>query len=65
MRPHLDSRKPISTVGRVDGGHPMERVNWVLDADVRGFFDSMNHEWTMKFIEHRAAGRRILRLIQK
>jgi len=40
-------------------------VNWVLDADIRGFFDNMNHEWTMKFIEHRVADRRILRLIQK
>jgi hypothetical protein len=40
-------------------------VNWVLDADIRGFFDNMSHEWTMKFIEHRVADRRILRLIQK
>ena len=29
------------------------RVNWVLDADIRGFFDNMSHEWTMKFVEHR------------
>jgi len=41
------------------------KVNWVLDADIRGFYDNMNHEWTMKFIEHRVADRRILRLIQK
>jgi RNA-directed DNA polymerase len=40
-------------------------VNWVIDADIRGFFDNMSHEWTMKFIEHRVADRRILRLIQK
>jgi RNA-directed DNA polymerase len=40
-------------------------VNWVLDADIRGFFDNMSHEWTMKFIGHRVADRRILRLIQK
>jgi hypothetical protein len=40
-------------------------VNWVLDADIRGFFDNMSHEWTMKFIEHRVADRRMLRLIQK
>src|SRR3954454_1515989 len=32
---------------------------------IRGFFDNMNHEWTLKFIEHRVADRRILRLIQK
>ena len=41
------------------------RMNWVLDADIRGFFDNMSHEWTMKFIEHRVADRRMLRLIQK
>jgi RNA-directed DNA polymerase len=40
-------------------------VNWVLDADIRGFFDNMSHEWTTKFIEHRVADRRILRLIRK
>ena len=42
-----------------------KRVNWVLDADIRGFFDNMSHEWTMKFVEHRVADQRILRLIQK
>jgi group II intron reverse transcriptase/maturase len=40
-------------------------VNWVLDADIRGFFDNMSHEWTMKFVEHRVADQRILRLIRK
>ena len=42
-----------------------KRVNWVLDADIRGFFDQMSHEWTMKFVQHRVADHRILRLIQK
>ena len=42
-----------------------KRVNWILDADVRGFFDNLSHEWLVKFIEHRIADRRILRLIQK
>jgi RNA-directed DNA polymerase len=46
-------------------GIQWKRVNWVLDADIRGFFDNMSHEWTMKFIEHRVADRRVLRLIQK
>jgi RNA-directed DNA polymerase len=40
-------------------------VNYVLDADIRGFFDSISHEWMLKFVEHRVADRRILRLIQK
>jgi RNA-directed DNA polymerase len=41
------------------------RVNWVLDADIRDFFGKLSHEWTLKFVEHRVADRRILRLIQK
>lgn len=42
-----------------------ERVNWVLDADIRGFFDTLKHEWLVKFVEHRVADRRVVRLIQK
>ncbi len=40
-------------------------MNWILDADVRNFFDRMSHEWTIKFVEHRVADRRILGLIRK
>ncbi len=42
-----------------------KRVNWVLDADIRGFFDAMSHEWILRFLEHRIADRRLLRLIRK
>src|SRR6185369_4963115 len=42
-----------------------EKVGWVLDADIQSFFDTLSHEWTMKFIQHRVADPRILRLIQK
>jgi group II intron reverse transcriptase/maturase len=42
-----------------------KRVNWVLDADIRGFFDTINHEWMMKFVGHRIADPRVLRLIRK
>jgi RNA-directed DNA polymerase len=42
-----------------------EKVGWVLDADIQSFFDTMSHEWTMKFLRHRVADPRILRLIQK
>ena len=41
------------------------KVNWVLDADIRGFFDNIDHEWMLTFLEHRIADRRILRLIRK
>src|ERR1700719_2115430 len=40
-------------------------VNWVLDLDIKGFFDGISHEWLVKFIEHRIADRRVVRLIQK
>jgi group II intron reverse transcriptase/maturase len=42
-----------------------KRVSWVLDADIRRFFDTIDHGWMMKFLEHRIADRRVLRLIQK
>jgi group II intron reverse transcriptase/maturase len=46
-------------------GIERKRVNWILDADIRGFFDQMSHEWTVQFVQHRVADKRILRLIQK
>src|SRR5215831_11958234 len=58
-------RGPHQALDALTVGIQRKRVNWVLDADIRGFFDNMSHEWTMKFIEHRVADRRILRLIQK
>jgi RNA-directed DNA polymerase len=42
-----------------------KKVNWILDADVKGFFDAMDHSWLIKFLEHRIGDRRILRLIRK
>ena len=42
-----------------------KKVNWVLDCDVRGFFDAMSHTWTLRFLEHRIGDKRILRLVQK
>jgi len=41
------------------------RVNWVLDADIQGFFDTLDHEWLMQFVAHRIADRRVLRLVRK
>ena len=42
-----------------------KKVNWVLDADIRGFFDAISHEWLLRFVEHRIADPRMLRLIRK
>jgi len=41
------------------------KVNWILDADIRSFFDTVDHGWLTRFIEHRIGDRRIIRLIRK
>jgi group II intron reverse transcriptase/maturase len=41
------------------------RVSWVLDADIRSFFDTIDHGWMQKFIEHRIGDRRLVRLLMK
>jgi retron-type reverse transcriptase len=42
-----------------------KKVNYILDADIASFFDNLDKSWLMKFVEHRVADPRILRLIQK
>ncbi len=42
-----------------------KKVSWVLDADIRGFFDAVDHDWLMKFVEHRIADTRVIRHIKK
>ena len=58
-------RSPHQALDALAVGLGRKKVNWVLDADIRGYFDNLSHEWALKFIEHRVADRRILRLIQK
>jgi RNA-directed DNA polymerase len=47
-------RSPHQALDALTVGIQRKRVNRVLDADIRGFFDNMSHEWTMKVVEHRA-----------
>ena len=42
-----------------------KKVNYILDADIQSFFDSVDQEWLVRFIKHRISDRRIIRLIQK
>src|SRR5215467_14723221 len=42
-----------------------KRVNWVLDADIRSFFDSVDHEWLLRMLAHRIADPRVLRLVRQ
>jgi len=58
-------RSPHQALDALSVGIQMRRVNWVLDADIKGFFDNLSHEWALKFVEHRVADRRLLRLFQK
>jgi hypothetical protein len=46
-------------------GISRKKVNWVLDADICDFFTSLDHSWLEKFLEHRIADGRVLRLIRK
>jgi group II intron reverse transcriptase/maturase len=49
----------------LDRGLMTKTVRWVLDADLRGFFDAIDHAWLVTFVEHRIGDRRVVRLIQK
>jgi RNA-directed DNA polymerase len=58
-------RSPHDALDALSAGIMTRKVNWVLEVDIRGFFDSISHEWLVQFIEHRIADRRVVRLIQK
>ena len=46
-------------------GIDSRKVSWILDADIQSFFDTVNQEWLIRFVEHRIGDRRIIRLIRK
>ena len=58
-------RSPHQALDALTVGITTRKVNWVLDADLRSFFDTLKHAWLVQFIEHRVEDRRIVRLIQK
>jgi len=58
-------RSPHHALDALTVGIEAKKVNWVLDADLRSFFDTLKHAWLVQFIEHRVADKRIVRLIQK
>jgi RNA-directed DNA polymerase len=58
-------RSPHDALDALWVGIVRSKVNWVLNVDIRGYFDAILHEWLVRFIEHRIADRRIVRLIQK
>ena len=58
-------RKPHDALDALATGIKRKKVSWVLDADIRDYFTSLDQSWLLKFLEHRIADKRILRLIQK
>jgi RNA-directed DNA polymerase len=58
-------RSPHRALDALTVGITRKKVNWVLDADVRDCFTSLDHSWLLKFLEHRIADKRVLRLIQR
>jgi RNA-directed DNA polymerase len=59
------ARGPHDALDALVVGIDRKRVNWILDADIRSFFDTISQEWLVRFLEHRIGDRRIIRLIQK
>jgi RNA-directed DNA polymerase len=58
-------RGPHDALDALAVGISRKKVNWVLDADIRDFFGQLNHAWLRRFLEHRIADKRVLRLIGK
>jgi RNA-directed DNA polymerase len=58
-------RSPHHALDALTVGIEQKKVNWVLDADIRDFFTSLDHRWLERFLGHRIADKRILRLIAK
>jgi RNA-directed DNA polymerase len=58
-------RKPHDALDALTVGITSKRVNWVLDADIRDFFGQLDHSWLRRFLRHRIADERVLRLIDK
>ena len=58
-------RGPHDALDALAVGIEKKKVNWILDADIRGFYDAIDHGWLRRFVEHRIADKRVLRLIQK
>jgi group II intron reverse transcriptase/maturase len=64
----MDSGRGAASMMRWDAlwvGIMRKKVNWIVDLDIRSFFDRLQHAWLVKFVEHRMGDQRVVRLIQK
>ena len=58
-------RSQHDALDALNAGLMKRKVNWVLDADIQGYFDHIDHKWLLKFLQHRIADKRVLRLIKQ
>jgi len=58
-------RNAHQALDAVTVGIEKRNINWVLDADIRGFYDAIDHEWLVKFVEHRIGDQRVIRHLHK
>src|SRR5207247_6351771 len=58
-------RGPHDALDALLVGIASRKVNWILDADIRSFFDTVSQDWLIRFVEHRVGDKRIVRLIRK
>jgi hypothetical protein len=63
--PKNPQRSQHQALDALAAGITRTRVSWIVDADIRSFFDNVSHEWLTKFLEHRIGDPRIIRLIGK
>src|SRR5215475_1324045 len=61
-RPGLGAHHALATLHEIIAGKP---VSWVYEADLRNFFGSLDHEWLLRFVQHRIGDPRLLRLIRR
>ena len=61
-RPELSAHHALATLNEVIAGG---KISWALEADLKNFFGSLNHDWVLRFVEHRVGDPRLISLIRR
>lgn len=62
FRPHRNAHQALARLGEIVTN---ENTQWLVEADIKGFFDNVNHDWLMRFLEHRIEDSVFLRIIRR